>query len=246
MTTVTRVWGLILLAGLAATCGGTGQQRVTLDLFARGSGGDTAFTNEKGWTVSLDEVRIAVGPIYFFAGEPLFGELLRLLSPISVAWAHPGHYVEGEAMGEWRGQVSADLLAGEAVSLGPINGVTGDWNSAQITFDTPEVGHAIEATGTASLDDQQVSFEAQIDLDVVLEGVPCGVSVDESGGRLLLEVDLQRWFAKVDFASLEASGSDAVVPITIDSQAYNALTRGVNNGAAYAFSWLGEQEETKP
>ena len=241
----------LLLILLAGACGGdTGQQRVAFEVRAAGAeGGAARFTNDYGWTVELQAAAVSLGPIYFFDGEPLISldRLLDWLSPIAVAHAHPGHYVAGEAMGQLLEQHSVDLLAGPATSLAMADGVTGPYNSARVALrpsaadDALLAGRSAVVSGRATLaGEDPVDFEGSLELDLEIEGIPCGLRVDGRPGHMQIAVDLQRWFKRVDFATMPAASVDGIQRFEEGTQAQNALIRGVDNTAAFAFAWIDE------
>ena len=130
----------LVVAGLALCVAGcvadTGAERIATELWAGGTG-VTEFTNEYGWSVEVESASVHVGPVYFFAGEPLISRVLEWLNPIRAAHAHPGHYVAGEAMGQALDRGVVDLV-GEPALLGPVDGVTGEWNSARLVLSPQE------------------------------------------------------------------------------------------------------------
>jgi len=245
---------LALAAPLGGACGESGPKRVTLPVEVAGSAA-AALANEHGYTVELTAAKAHLGPIYFFSGEPLFtrrgGELppaahsapwhrrlWRELLGGGVAHAHPGHYQEGDALGEVLQPATFDLLAADSAPLGEAAGVTGRYRSAQVTLSNgaDNDGHAVVIAGTARKGDERVDFSAALDLELDVRGVAFGAEISDGAGRVRLTVDLARWIERVDFSALDGASG----PVTIDAatpQADNALRRGVENTSAYLFSW---------
>jgi len=229
---------------------------VEFETFVAGTGGAEPFENDPPtgdgpWTVRLDEAWAALGPVYLFEGEPLLTQLYhRLVLPR--AFAHPGHYQEGAAVGEALDQRVVDLLNPEPTLLGPMNAVTGECHSAQVGLGTasPEVsgaellgGHALLVRGQAARGDELVTFEAHLDEDLYVEGIAFEHEIDTAPGHLLVEVDLQRWFHRVDFGTaIPGASSEEPATFTEETQAHNALSRGVDNTLTYRFSWVPESE----
>ena len=103
---------LFLLPALAAACGSPSTTGQTVTLHTRldtDLPADRTITTDLGWTVTVKTLRAASGAFYYFDGEPAFTMATRrsrwrravdTLSPIGTAWAHPGHYVAGNARGE--------------------------------------------------------------------------------------------------------------------------------------------------
>ena len=88
-------------------------------LLLRRSGAFAETTNEK---------------LRFESALTWLGDLL-----VPPAYAHPGHYIEGSAMGQMLEATTVDLL-GDSLELADGDGVTGLTNSARITWQTPPKG----------------------------------------------------------------------------------------------------------
>jgi len=246
------------LLWLAMSCDeGTGAQRVELETFLVGIGGAEPFENvppsgAEPWTVTLDAAFAALGPVYLFEGDPLLTRLFqRLLLPR--AYAHPGHYQEGAAMGEVLDQRVLDLLAPEPTRLGLMKAVTGECHSAQVGIGTADVGiagaeslegHALLLRGVATREDSEaIRFQAWLDLDVYIEGIAFEHEIDDQPGRIVVEVDLQRWLRRVDFATAEPGDTpESPALLSEGTQAHNALMRGVDNTLAYQLRWEADNE----
>lgn len=251
----TALSAVLLLSGfLVFACGyEPGEVRVEHEVRALGFGGSEPFENVPptgidAWTIVLDEAFVALGPVYLFAGEPLLGSLLQRIF-LPRAHAHPGHYQEGEAMGEVLQQAVVDLLAPQPTHLGTLSAVTGTCHSARVGLGTAEEGlagadtlrgHALRVAGEATRDEERVEFEAWLDIDLYVEGIGFDHEIGEEPGHLLVEVDLTRWLRRVDFATATPGESE---PSTFDedSQAHNALSRGVDNTLAYRLRWQADQ-----
>ena len=243
----------IMLIAFASCEATTGARRVEFDTSVMGVGGSEPFENVppdgvEPWTVSLEEAWIALGPVYLFEGEPLLGRLYHALV-MPRAFAHPGHYQEGEALGEALDQRVIDLLASEPTRLGVTDAVTGQCRSARLGIGTPEEGlegadhldgHAVLLRGLARRDAEEVPFEAWLDIDLYVEGISFEHDLDGSPGGLLVEVDLTRWLRRVDFAT--ATQREDTYVFEEGSQAHNALSRGVDNTLAYGLSWAAEND----
>jgi len=245
-----------MTAWLVTSCvGSPAARRVELETRVVGLGGEGAFENVPPtgvdpWTVVLDEAWAALGPIYLFEGEPLLVQALeRLVMPR--AFAHPGHYQEGEALGEALDQRVFDLLDPDGAALGTMQAVTGTCHSARVGLGTAEAGladgerlagHALLLRGVASRGDERIPFEGWLDVDLYVEGIEVELDVDEAPGHLLVEVDLERWLRRVDFATASPGEGDEPAAVVEGTQAHNALTRGVDNTLAYRLRWVGGEE----
>ena len=83
------------------------------------------FTTNFGWKVTLDKAAVAIGAVYYFNGPPAFASLetkpslwQRAASLFEgTAYAHPGHYQAGDALGQMLTASSYDLLSAAAAPL---------------------------------------------------------------------------------------------------------------------------------
>lgn len=240
---------LPLLAVLAAAgCSSdTGRSRVDFDVELQGVRSEGTITTDDGWSVTLTEARLYVGAVYFFEGEPLFArrraealplELARWLFTIPEASAHPGHYVEGEALADMLAANTVDLL-GPAVTLGRANGVTGSYNSLRLELGRSDAlsGHTALVAGRAEKGGLVVEFTGTVDRDAPIAGVAFGAEIEASDGKAHIDVDLAEWVRRIDFAAVPRAPGE-VSPLQVGTQAHNALTRGVENTSAFHLSWV--------
>jgi len=159
---------LALASGAAGCESGTGGRPVTFDMRVGAmSTGQGAFTTSSGWTVTLDDACVAVGPIYLHANPPhlagasraragdragdaaarggsvagasrnLFTRAADWLVP--AAHAHEGdqHFAGGEVRGEWVGQGVLAPFADPELHLSGINGLAGPFRSFTVVLDVP-------------------------------------------------------------------------------------------------------------
>lgn len=233
--------------------------------------------NALGWSVVIAEAYLSVGALYYYSGDPV---LSRRLVPkpkrhdrwasfsdwlIRPAYAHPGHYIEGVAMGQMLVPTTLDLLATAPVDLADGEGVTGETNSARFTWHSPPQGelaaalggHVVFTKGTATKDGTTVRFIAKADESDVLDGhgqpevggcafgpSPGLVGVNMDGdGRVTLTLVPSVWFEQVDFSYVvpgttgaPTPGADGVIDIT-ETTAWQGFVRGVKKGTAYEFSY---------
>ena len=205
-------------------------------------------TNALGWTVTVSKAYLSVGALYFFQGDPVLSlrdrqtghERRSFASRLSdllerPAYAHPGHYIPGQAMGQMITPTTVDLLGGSVVLAGG-TGITGIVNSGRFTWQSPPggdkaallAGHVVLAEGVATKGAASVHFVAKADQADVVDGnslpevdgcmfgtTPGQVGADvESDGTVTLTLVPSVWFDEVDFsyvlpgASADA-GSDA-------------------------------------
>jgi len=235
------------LASLAAAhCGddSTGRARITVDAVVRGT--DPSLTTSTGWQVTLTEARIVVGPVRWYEGTALFGRSLfeRLLG-VSVAYAHPGHYVAGEALADITARRVVDLLRPEGTPLPQGNGVTGIVQSAAIELRPAEGsladaaslhGGTLYVRGDATKDGRTVRFDCAPVLTQVVQGIPARGDMNTSG-RWDITIDVGAWIDRADFSMAPAPATpDGVVTLT-EGQPFNAVTRTAPAASGFRFAW---------
>lgn len=193
--------------------------------------------NQYGYTITLTRAEAAIGPVRFFEGEPLFARVRRqaLGLLIGTAYAHPGHYQEGAAVAELLEPRVVDLMSAEAAALGTAEGVTGAYNSAELTFAPSAAldGAAVRLEGTAEKGGQTITFSAALTDAITVEGITFGAAVAADTAKVRATLDLGAWLARVDFGAL---GADGV--FTPSDQPHNALSRGVDNTSSIHFELL--------
>lgn len=251
----------------ACSSGETGGARVVLDTRVELAPGAQAFTTERGWDVSLSRVLISTGPFYYFDGappvvqqreRPRFDHTPRWPSSLEAlglgqAFAHPGHYKAGDALGQMLESWSIDLLAG-AAELPAGDGVTGIYRSASFSFTAPPEGpmagametHAAIAEGVAERDGQPpIRFVATADLadiertaaDGYIDGCEFSELDVEQTGRVTVQINPKVWFDLVDFAELQPVAGDEPIEFPADSQPRIAFALGLAQLSAYKFSF---------
>lgn len=233
-------------------------------------------TNSLGWTITLSKAYLSVGALYYYSGDPVLSQHRPAPGPgrsavawigdlfVKTAWAHPGHYIEGAAMGQMLEPTTVDLLGGP-IQLADGDGVTGMANSAKFTWQAPASGalaaalegHVVLAQGVASKDGLSIPFIAKANDTEVIDGdkqvevagcafgaTPGDVGVDmDANGTVTLTLVPSVWFDQVDFAYVAPGAVGAPAPDvhgvtdiagTLTSQGF---IRGVKKGTAYEFSY---------
>jgi hypothetical protein len=246
------------------SCNQTSGEKATFQTGVTGglSTGDAVapFTNARGWTVTLTEAYVAVGPIYFYSSPPQTAMIERLLGD-GTARACPTHaqYDKGEVLGEVLEQYAVDLLSGEVVDTGLRYGVAGTAQMFEVHLHPPgEVtpasptssfeplgGHSIWVAGTATQDGSEVAFEGALTIPDegtlrIVTSIPADVEladVAKQPGRAVVKVHLDEWFHNVGFDGLTQEGSSGRMVLDEDSQAYQALLVGVRSRTSYSLSW---------
>ena len=249
--------GASLVAGAPAGCAGdegTTGKRVTLELHVTGSAGARApFTNAAGWTVTLERALVATGPMTFYDGATIFSSARHrgLSFAGRAAFAHPGHYVAGEARGEVGAPSSVDLRADTVVGTG--SGVSGTVRSATFRFASSpsgpfaaDLGGSVAVLeGTATRGEASRRFRAEIAAAEVLdtkgapavEGCPFAETDVEADGVVTLTVKVEAWFDQVDFADVAPAAAGARTTLAAGSLAKNTLVRGMKAGTPYGFAF---------
>jgi hypothetical protein len=254
---------LVVALGIEA-CGsesGTSGARVALATRVVLAEDAQTFTTAQGWSVRLTRALISTGPFYYFDGAPPLVELeVRPRWPLAAqalglgtAFAHPGHYQAGEALGQMLDSWSVDLLAGGA-DLPMGEGVTGLYRSASFSFTSPPEGpmadalasHAVIVEGLAErAGDAARRFRAVADLADVersaADGYINGCQFDEldieGDGLVTVAVTPKVWFDLVDFSELQPASDDSAVELPVDSQPKIAFALGLAQLSAYEFSF---------
>lgn len=258
--------GTLAVALCIEACGSDegGGQRVLLGTRVEPVVGAESFSTAFGWNVTLSRALIATGPFYYFDGAPpvvqlapprrgprwpALGELLGL----SPAFAHPGHYKAGEALGQMLQPWSIDLLAGGA-DLPAGDGVSGLYRSASFSLTSPPEGpfsadlngHAAVVEGVAERDGaERLHFVATADLADIersaangyIDGCEFKELEVEHDGRVTVQVTPKVWFDLVDFSELQPAANGDPVEFPVDSQPKIAFALGLAQLSAYEFSF---------
>lgn len=231
----------------AAHCGddSTGRSRITVDAVVRGT--NTMLTTSTGWAVQVDEARIVVGPLRWYEGTALFGRnLLERALGVSVAYAHPGHYVPGEALADITTRRVIDLLQPGGVALTQGNGVTGLAQSAAIELRPAEAtlsdaaslhGGTLYLRATATKDGRTVRFDCAPPLTQLVSGIPAVGNMTGSG-RWDVTVNVGAWIDRADFSMVPDPATPGAVVTLADSQPLNAVTRTAPAASGFRFTWV--------
>lgn len=254
---------VMLAAGLpSCTASTTGKEIAFSAAAAGGTSTGTpptaTFTTYAGWSVTLSQALVLMGPLYFYEGAPQASRWKRLL-PISSAYACPTHaqYNKGTVLGEVLQQYVVDLL-GQPTALGQIMGFAGTCRTVELhlhphgeMLQGPSAtdvallqGHSVRLEGTATKADMTVPFIARLTIpdeglmrivESIAAEVELGV-VGQQAGSLQLEALLDMWLATVQFDSLTRMEGASYV-FSDDDQAWAALARGVRARSSYRVSW---------
>jgi hypothetical protein len=221
----------------------------------------TSFTTAKGWEVTISHAYVSLGALYYYDGEPL---QIAHAAPVvpsrrvgwlgaASAWAHPGHYQPGTAMGESLVPASIDLAAG-ATELAAGEGVSGPYRSATVSFQSPAVGAyaeqlgadviVVEGSARQGADSKTFRIRASAaDLTNAagkLEVDACRfVAADvQADGEIVLSIDPRVWLDQVDFAAVGQGTAAAPAEVEPGSVAHQAFTlMGVTRATAYVLAY---------
>lgn len=199
------------------------------------SGSSAPIVTDSGWAVTLTKATAHVSTLRFFSGP---AQVVQVSPPwwnglvISTAYAHPGHYVPGEALGEVLVDLDVNLLATEPTAWGTANAVTGTYGSVQIGYATG----GIEVEGAATKNGTTVEFSTHFTPPAPLEGASFPHEMTTSKGRVQLQIDLDELFSRIDFGSVGTGAK----PLDTMSPAFNGFARGVEDVSVYATSWKDE------
>ncbi|WP_394824180.1 hypothetical protein [Pendulispora albinea] len=180
----------------AACSSGTGGRAIRFSMgVAPAPESVSTFVTTTGWSVTLEEACMAIGPIYLYANPSLLAPAeASLLAPaetthrrgplgrvadwlVPPAFAHGGdaHYNGGEVRGEWVEQVAFDALAPAGIDLGATNGLAGPARSFSLLLLPPRPtargdtaclrGHHAYARGAARKGETTVPFEGGLDIE---------------------------------------------------------------------------------
>ena len=221
----------------------------------------SSFTTGFGWDVELSRAKLAIAAFYYFDGPPPTASLgiprpslrERLASYfLGTAWAHPGHYQSGTALGEviFTAPVVFDLFAPSPERLPTGDGVTGIYRSARVVLPNappPDValdGHLAIAEGKAvkhgEASAKPIYFRLIADYDDISmnvnDGAVDGCVLDETtvsaDGTISAEIKPTIWLNLVDFSKLDPGTADH------PTQAHNSgFSQGLTQLSAYRFTY---------
>jgi hypothetical protein len=254
-TTLTACTALLALA-----CGGdstTGRQ-VTLHTEVRADvAPGSTFTSETGWTITLSRAVVSVGALYYFDGAPAlvrredtWREELRGLFGARRAYAHPGHYLAGDALGQMT-TPAVITLAGEPAPLADGVGITGTARSARVVLasasgsDALPEGVVAVAEGVAEQGDLSIHFRLEASADEVaghatggeVDGCVFDTATITRSGTVTMTVLPHVWFDLVDFSDLAPGSAQAPTELSVDETARIAFVLGVVQLSAYRFTF---------
>lgn len=247
-----------LATGTLAGCGSTSGQRITLGTRVLAEEGIAApFENAFGWEIQITRAHLSVGELYYFSGPPVVASRPPLRrtweNPFAIrsAHAHPGHYTEGDALGQMLSPETVDLLA--ETDLADAEAVTGRYESARFSFASPPKGdlaggmegHVVWVDGDAKSGSTTVLFRARATVEDILntegnpwvEGCVFEAADIEAEGTVTLTVHPDVWLDQVDFADAPPSLEGERVDLPPGEPTHKAFVRGLKKGTAYTFHY---------
>ncbi len=223
-----------------------------------------SFTTAKGWEVTISHAYVSIGALYYYDGEP--PQIARAAPVVpwrrvgwlgaASAWAHPGHYQPGTAMGESLVPASIDLAAG-ATELAAGEGISGPYRSATVSFRSPAVGAyagqlgddvmVVEGTAHQGSDSKTFRIRASAaDLtnaagNVAVDGCRFEAANVQADGVIVLSIDPRIWLDQVDFGTVGEGTAEAPAEVESGSPAHQAFTlMGVTRATAYVLAYEPE------
>lgn len=263
-----RLLGLLLTTGFLSACGAeTSGEAISFKTAVQGSvnsgSSRNSFTTQAGWKVELSSAKAVMGPIYYYAGEPMswLEPVFSLLG--GTAYACPTHaqFDRGLLLGEVREQYVIDLLGQEAGSTGEIPGLAGHCRSAELHFHPPGdqalvnggdaeamaamQGKALMIEGSAEKDGVKREFRAAVNIpdrgsQRVVQNILADVELQKPSaaqGEVVIQVVLDAWFDGVDFNTLTQKDADGRYVFDDDSQAQASFLQAVRNRYSYRVVW---------
>ena len=217
-------------------CGATEGTRITFPMAVAGVAPTSP--TQTGWTVALTSAEVHLSAARFYTGKVLIS---RRFDPwsliISSAWAHPGHYQEGQALGENLSHLDADLLGGE-VDWGTATAVTGEYGSMQLTY-----AGALTLKGTATKGSEHFTFDTGGSLPKAkIEGIKFDQVIGAAKkGRVVVTLNLATLLERVDFDKAGTVDAAGILKFDPTSEAYNGFARGILDTGTYLVEWKETQ-----
>lgn len=266
---VCLLFGLHLGAGAVASgCGDstTGQRIALHTKVTAGEEATKAFKNAYDWSITLSKAYLSVGELYYFDGPPVVASY-RPRAPrglggflgFRTAHAHPGHYTEGDALGQMLTPTTVDILKDSELPDG--DGVTGTYRSARFEFASPPAGdlaadvdgHLVVVEGEAKKGAETRLFRLTADKADILnaDGNPYveGCIFEETeipaDGTVVLTLRPSVWLDQVDFEAVAESPDGKPVEIPAGDTAHKAFGRGLQKGTGFGFSYVEDKGAAK-
>lgn len=221
----------------------------------------STLTTGFGWDVTLTKAAITTNGFYYFDGPPptamherpkkSAGERFASLF-IGTAWAHPGHYEAGTALGQvvLAAPLTIDLFGAAPIPLPDGEGITGIYRSARFVIPPNGPGDALLGTHVAIAEGKAVKHDGSTTTPIffrliadyadvsasIQNGAVDGCVLDEANvtdsGSISLGITAKVWLNLVDFEKI-APGTEAAPTETKDP----GFSQGVTQLSAYRFTY---------
>jgi len=229
-----RMW----IALLALGCGTTGGSEVRLPLMA-GAASEARSFEDEGWTVTIEEARIALGPMYFC---PTTSADLENCPA---------------AQAELRGAVTVDALDPSAPMLGELSALTGTIRSGMWDLGRPFLlgaarpapidgaidGHSARFVARAERGEETFRVRAEPDVSGMVSGIAAvrGVrTAHEIAGPddgLTVRFDVPQILSRLDWEALSVEADGGELVLVEGSVGYNALVQALTATALPTLTW---------
>jgi hypothetical protein len=259
-----KIYPSLALALLLTACGSNSTTGRTVRLrseIVADAEIEREFETRAGWTVRVSSAALSLGSLYYFDGEPAFVQrrerslwrhLAELVGP-SVAYAHPGHYLEGEAKGQMT-QAAVVALSAEPTPLPDGNGITGLYRSGRFVFaesarsDAELAGAIARVEGSASKDGKTVYFMLSASLADAernarggeVNGCVFEEAEVEGDGLVTVSVKPSVWLSLVEFDELDSGTPETPTKVAAGESAQIAFSVGVVQLSAYRFVYSAD------
>ncbi|MCK5689389.1 hypothetical protein KAI87_08970 [Myxococcota bacterium] len=253
---------LILIGTYGCTAETAGESiAFSVGLQGAHSSGDslTSFTTTSGWLVELSEARAALGPVYFYEGEPRASLFKGFFMKEAHACATHAQFNYGETLGELVAQYSVDLLSSTPTDAGQIPGIAGTCQTLEVHLHPAETipaglgsdsfdslgGHTFLFKGSATKDSESRQFIFNITIPDestmrIVDSVAADVEikdVSKQPGSAVVQIYLDNFFANVDFSSLSETDEDGAYLLDDESQAWAALLYSLRSRQSFGLIW---------
>ena len=253
-------FALVSLAACSSEDSTTTGKRIVLHNSVTGDPAvKSPITTGFGWDVTLTKAAVATNGFYYFDGPPptamfrpksLRERFAGLF--IGTAYAHPGHYEAGNALGQvaLAAPVTIDLFGALPLALPDGDGVTGTYRSARFVIPPAGPGDALLGTHVALAEGKAVKHDGTSAAPVffrlvadyadvsesIQNGAVDGCVLDETvvtdSGSIALAITAKVWLNLVDFSKIDP-GTEAAPTEAKDA----GFSQGVTQLSAYRFTY---------
>jgi len=244
---------LTACGGAADTAGREVGFRLAAESMPSGDRPPGSFVTRTGWTVTLEEAAVAIGPVYLLSEPPPSARRHRAWEwLVQRAWAHSGFddFDGGEVRGEYLGRFVIDAVRAGPQPISMSRGVAGRVRSVTLELQPPASaspslhGHQAWVRGVAVRGEETIPFEGGLDLPEAgtvrkVVGIATDVDLDD-GVMVVIELHPERWLSEADFSALpKPSGGDERRTMEPGTQPWDAWYLGAR--AYGTFTFRGER-----